>query len=492
MELGQLVKKPTEKTTGNIHNRRIANVWKNLHVWYITILMVACSVFYYLDTIIDFMEWPNPQWDIFYTVHDLHRLLFLVPVFYGARVFRLRGAIVTALITMLIFLPRAIFLSPYPDALLRPIIFFICLGVIGALIALQFDAIADRKMKEQLMRESREFLVSILDSLSYPFYVIDVNDYRIKLMNQAVNKSNLSENLTCYAVTHNREEPCTGPGHVCPLEEVKKTKKPIVVEHIHYDTHGNARNVEVHAYPVFDSQGNVKQMIESTLDITEQKRLQENLRLYSQLIAKVLEEERARISHELYEEVIQTLTAHARQLDTLATASEGLPEKNRNLLEALLQQTGDMIQGLRRLGSGLRPPILDHLGLLPAIRSLASDMTERSGIATAVEVLGSEHSLSKEAELLFYRITEEALRNTHRHSNATKAQITFEYEENNTRVNVIDNGMGFSQPKIMSDLVREGKLGWTSMQERVTSAGGTLVIESQPGEGTRISVELPV
>ena len=57
---------------------------------------------------------------------------------------------------------------------------------------------------------------------------------------------------------------------------------------------------------------------------------------------------------------------------------------------------------------------------------------------------------------------------------------------------VIDNGRGFSRPEIISDLVRDGKLGWTSMQERVTSAGGTLAIESQPGEGTSVSVVLPI
>ncbi|MBA7469440.1 hypothetical protein ES707_04709 [subsurface metagenome] len=239
--------------------------------------MMACSVFYYFDTIIDFMGWPNPQWGIFYTVHDLHRLLFLIPVFYAARAFRLRGAIVTALITMLVFLPRAIFIAPYPDALLRPIIFFISLGIMGVLIALQFDAIEDRKVKEQLIRESKEFLVSVLDSLSYPFYVLDVNDYRIKLMNQAVNKGNLSENLTCYALTHHREEPCIGPGHPCPLKEIQKTKKPVVTEHIHYDEHGSARHVEVHGYPIFDSEGSVIQMIEYCLDITERKRAEEAL-----------------------------------------------------------------------------------------------------------------------------------------------------------------------------------------------------------------------
>jgi signal transduction histidine kinase len=113
-------------------------------------------------------------------------------------------------------------------------------------------------------------------------------------------------------------------------------------------------------------------------------------------------------------------------------------------------------------------------------------MTERSGIATTVELFGSEHRLPREAELLLYRVTEEALTNIRRHSNATKAQITVEYEENKAKVTVIDNGRGFSQPEILSDLVREGKLGWANMQERVTSAGGTLTIDSQPRKGTSI------
>ncbi|MDD5435697.1 MAG: hypothetical protein PH343_09745, partial [Nitrospira sp.] len=207
------MKKPTDN-----HSHKLAHVWQNSHLWYITIIIIVCSAFYYLETIIDLMRLRNPQWSIFYTVHDLHRLLFLIPVFYAAWVFRLKGAIITVLITMLIFIPRAIFLSPYPDALLRPLIFLFFVGTTGVLVALQFNAIEDRKMKERIIRESREFLIKIIDSLPYPLYVIDVNDYGIKLMNQAASKRKVSEDLTCYVLTHNRNEPCAGPEHICPLE----------------------------------------------------------------------------------------------------------------------------------------------------------------------------------------------------------------------------------------------------------------------------------
>ncbi len=464
---------------------------KNPRLWYVTMALVACSAFYYLDTIIDFMGWPNPRWGVFYTVHDLHRLLFLIPVLFAAYSFRLKGAIVTSLVTMLVFLPRALFISPYPDALLRATVFFIVLGIAGVLLALQLDAVDDGKKKEELIRGNREFLVKVIESLPYPFYVIDANDYKIKLMNQAASGGKLSDDLHCYALTHDRQTPCVGPVHVCPLEEVRRTQKPTVVEHTHYDMQGNARSVEVHAYPVFDSRGAVIQLIESVLDITEQKRLQENLRLYSRLTARVLESERARISHELYEEIIQTLSAHARQLDLLAAASEAGPAVNPNLLKAMLTQTQDIIQDLRLLGSGLRPPLLDHLGLVPAIRSLAADMKERSGVEAAVEVIGAERRLQSESELVLYRVVEEALRNTGRHSDATNARISVEYREDMTRIAVVDNGKGFSRPKIVTDLVRDGRLGLASMEERVASAGGRLTIESQSGQGTSITVDLP-
>ncbi|MCK5434771.1 MAG: PAS domain-containing protein, partial [Dehalococcoidales bacterium] len=136
----------------------------------------------------------------------------------------------------------------------------------------------ERKRAEQKIQQQSEFLNSVLKSLTYPFYVIDANDYTIKMANPAAKLGKLSENSTCYALTHNRDKPCTGVEDICPLQEVKKTRKPVVVEHIHYDKDGNARNVEVHGYPIFDSEGNVIQMIECSFDITERKQMEEAIK----------------------------------------------------------------------------------------------------------------------------------------------------------------------------------------------------------------------
>jgi len=137
--------------------------------------------------------------------------------------------------------------------------------------------VTERKQAEETIHQQNEFLNNILNSLTHPFYVLDADDYTVKMANLATKAVNLSGKPTCYALTHKVDQPCRGADHICPLEEVKKTKKPVVVEHVHYDEDGNARNIEVHGYPIFDAEGNVVQMIEYSLDITQRKQAEEAL-----------------------------------------------------------------------------------------------------------------------------------------------------------------------------------------------------------------------
>ena len=134
-----------------------------------------------------------------------------------------------------------------------------------------------RKKVEEKIREHSKFLTDVMNSLTYPFYVINVKDYSIELANSAAKDINPSGVSTCYALTHKRDTPCIDE-HTCPLEMVKKTKQSEVVEHIHYDKDGNPRNYEVHGYPIFDNDGNIIQMIEYTLDITKRMKAEETLR----------------------------------------------------------------------------------------------------------------------------------------------------------------------------------------------------------------------
>ena len=140
------------------------------------------------------------------------------------------------------------------------------------------------RLVEADLVHQNEFFHHVLESLTHPFYVLDANDYSIQVANSAARLGDLASKPTCFALTHRRDFPCDGREHTCPLQMVKKTKKPFTVEHIHYDKDGNKRNVEVHAYPILDNEGNVAQMIEYSLDITDRKRLEKEIQDYTERI----------------------------------------------------------------------------------------------------------------------------------------------------------------------------------------------------------------
>ena len=138
--------------------------------------------------------------------------------------------------------------------------------------------VTEREQAQERTRHQNEFLNSVVESLTHPFYVLDAHDYTIKMANSATRLGHLAENTTCYAMTHRSDRPCEATEHPCPLREVKRTKQPVVVEHVHYNSDGNPRHVEVHSYPIFDGEGNVSQVIEYELDITERRRAEAEIR----------------------------------------------------------------------------------------------------------------------------------------------------------------------------------------------------------------------
>jgi len=226
-------------------------------------------------------------------------------------------------------------------------------------------------------------------------------------------------------------------------------------------------------------------------DVTEEKKMQDNLRLYVQQITRAQEEERMRIARELHDDTTQELVALSRQLDTLSDGSEQLPKPVIKRLNELHNQIDSIIKSVRRFSQDLRPSVLDDLGLMAALESIADDMTEQYGIATEVKVSGKQQRLSLEKELLLFRIAQEALRNVWRHSQASTATITVDFGNNNIKITVQDDGQGFQLPTRLGDLASAGKLGLAGMYERVQLLGGTLELQSTSGKGTTLIAEIP-
>jgi anti-anti-sigma regulatory factor len=130
----------------------------------------------------------------------------------------------------------------------------------------------EQKQAEETIRRQNEFLNHIMDSLTNPFYVINTRDYTIAVANSAARELGITSHATCHLLTHRRDTPCEGANDPCPLAIVSQTKKPTVVEHIHFDKNGTPINVEVHGYPIFNEQGEVVQMVEYSLNITARKK----------------------------------------------------------------------------------------------------------------------------------------------------------------------------------------------------------------------------
>jgi PAS domain S-box-containing protein len=149
-------------------------------------------------------------------------------------------------------------------------------GSLREILTIGID-ITERRRAEHETTEQKQLLETTLESLTHPFYVIDANDYSIRVANSAARALGASGATTCHALSHDRDTPCDGEDHPCPLIEVKRTGRPVTVEHVHPDSERNPRHVEVHGYPIFDTEGNVVQMIEYSLDITERKRFEAEL-----------------------------------------------------------------------------------------------------------------------------------------------------------------------------------------------------------------------
>jgi PAS domain S-box-containing protein len=135
----------------------------------------------------------------------------------------------------------------------------------------------DKPTVEQTVRDNL-ILDTVIESLNHPFMVIDAEDYSILLANSAARRSMLPEVKTCYALSHDRDTPCEGSDHMCPLAEVKRTGNPVKVVHRHFDQDKNLRWVEVNAHPIFDEKKKVVRVIEYCLDITERKQAEDELR----------------------------------------------------------------------------------------------------------------------------------------------------------------------------------------------------------------------
>lgn len=272
--------------------------------------------------------------------------------------------------------------------------------------------------------------------------------------------------------------------------EALQTRRPVRVEESFGLTHGERTYLSV-KFPILDDKGAVSRVCGIGIDITELKDAQDKLRRVSGSVLASQERERAAIARRLHDELGQVLTvlrmdavwlrdrlsAHAAELDP------ALGERSRGMCE-LVDAT---ISDVRHIATRLRPAVLDDLGLLDALEWYAADFERRTGIACRLESRDVVDPPERLATAL-YRVTQEALTNVARHSQASEAVVQLYQQDNMLELRVFDNGQGFDPVQAAT----RNTLGLAGMQERAGLAGGVLEIRSAPGTGAEIRLRLPL
>ena len=213
----------------------------------------------------------------------------------------------------------------------------------------------------------------------------------------------------------------------------------------------------------------------------------------TEMLAQILaaqEAERRRIARDLHAEVGQTLTSLLIGFRSISEA-ETLDAARTRALD-LRETTSTLLEDIKRLARGLRPSVLDDLGLLPALERLTLDISRVHDVEVSLETSGLTDSRLPEAiEVTVYRIVQEALNNTVKHAQARSAQVNISRAGNELVVLIQDDGRGFAAQTVQT-LMADGHLGLAGMRERAALIGGSLVIDSKPEAGTLVRAKLPL
>jgi signal transduction histidine kinase len=225
--------------------------------------------------------------------------------------------------------------------------------------------------------------------------------------------------------------------------------------------------------------------------LTEQRlrASEENLRALAAHLQSVREEERIHIAREIHDELGQALTGLKLDINALAKSYGGAqPEAAAAMTESLGQQIDRIINSVRRIASGLRPEVLDEIGLSAAIDWQAREFQRRTGIRCLVEISRGFNDPDKERSTALFRIFQELLTNVARHANATRVGVSLVEEDESLNLKVEDNGRGIQEQEFES----RKSLGFLGLRERALAFGGSIDVKGQEGKGTCVAVQIPL
>lgn len=204
-------------------------------------------------------------------------------------------------------------------------------------------------------------------------------------------------------------------------------------------------------------------------------------------------EERGRLAREIHDTLAQGFISMVTHLEAAEEEAPGSGAGRRHLEQAKLTARENLVEA-RRLVAALRPELLEGSSLPDALVRLAARFSEEFGVRAEVTVTGDEDQLPQEVQVTLLRVTQEALTNVRKHARASDVTVTLSRMEDLVVLDVQDDGAGFDPAEVITGLHedRDGSFGLRAMRERIERLGGELLVESAPGEGTTLAVQLPL
>lgn len=358
-------------------------------------------------------------------------------------------------------------------------------------VAKRLGEITENKKREEALQKSEEFSSNLLNKAPIP--IISINqDTSIRYVNPAF------ESLTGFSSLEllGRKTPYPwwlgGTSKDTVIDYGKLINKRFRrEERLFQKKNGEQFRVETTAQEVHHNK-ELEYYLESWINITEQKQLRDNIDFYITQIISAQEEERKRISRELHDESIQPLFSVLTDIEAMRGKGKRLSKDAIKQLENLKLKIDSTMRKLRRFSHELRPDLLDRFGLIPAVELLVEELNEVTAIDCCLERPSQECKLSPETTLVLFRIIQESLRNIEKHSQASEAKVIIDFTDAKVKATIIDNGIGFKVPQMLNNLARKRKLGLLGMHDRARLVNGDFCLESRPGVGTKISIEILV
>jgi PAS domain S-box-containing protein len=250
---------------------------------------------------------------------------------------------------------------------------------------------------------------------------------------------------------------------------------------------GKRVHIESRAVAFFDTTGKRLGYVSVNRDITDRRYAEQTIRALLNDVLSAQEEERRRIARELHDETAQTLTSLLVGLRAVEESQH--LEQALGAAGTLRGLVADALAGVQRMARGLRPSVLDDLGLEEALERLSVETSRSTGFVVDLQVTGDRlPRLAEVLEIAFYRVAQEALTNAGKHASPKHVSVLIHRTPTVVRLVIEDDGRGFDLAQTQS----ESQLGLVGMRERMHLIGGSMTVESSPGLGTTVSVSVPL